>query len=221
MNADAPADDGANLRQFIAELATLGAGMRNPTALPEVGTSDLRAVPADADLISRFSEAAQAAGCTVHRAIENTWISVIVELLRSATAGRVLVESQPGSALTPERAAALIAALSADGMTAFQTYDDETLFTADAAVTAVRLAVAETGTLVCVSGPGSARAASLAQIVPDLFDVFSRLGAANEGPTASSCVSLITGPSKTADIEGVLITGVHGPGHVHIVILPN
>jgi L-lactate dehydrogenase complex protein LldG len=35
-------------------------------------------------------------------------------------------------------------------------------------------------------------------------------------PTA---VVLITGPSKTADIEGILITGVHGPKSVHILLI--
>jgi hypothetical protein len=36
---------------------------------------------------------------------------------------------------------------------------------------------------------------------------------------ASSAVTLVTGPSRTADIEQNLIRGVHGPGDVHVVFV--
>ena len=53
-------------------------------------------------------------------------------------------------------------------------------------------------------------------IVPDLYDYLERLSRRGELPANAV---LISGPSKTADIEGVLVTGVHGPGRVMAVLI--
>lgn len=103
------------------------------------------------------------------------------------------------------------------------------ILSADVGISSVDFAVAETGSLVVCSRPGRERMVSLlppvhvalvdeTQIVPDLFDVFSRLQA--KGPqTLPSNLAFITGPSKTGDIELQLTTGVHGPGRWIVVII--
>lgn len=102
-------------------------------------------------------------------------------------------------------------------------------FDIDAGVTDVEAALAESGTLVCGTDPAHGRAPSLvppihiaivqaSQILPDMFDLWAKFNG-TRGLNMPSSIAFITGPSKTADIEGVLITGVHGPGAVHILIV--
>lgn len=103
------------------------------------------------------------------------------------------------------------------------------MLAADIGITSATYAVAETGSLAMASAPGRERLASLAppvhvaiiddsQILPDLFDLFARLEA--DDPTAlATNLTLITGPSKTGDLELRLTTGVHGPGVWHVIII--
>jgi L-lactate utilization protein LutC len=105
------------------------------------------------------------------------------------------------------------------------TQGKEAFFAADVGITGVDHIVAETGTLVLASRPDQPRSASLlppvhiavahrGQVVLDLFDLFEHYSW--ELP---ACLSLITGPSKTGDIELKLVTGVHGPGQLHLVLV--
>jgi L-lactate dehydrogenase complex protein LldG len=95
-------------------------------------------------------------------------------------------------------------------------------------VTGVDAAIAETGTLALVSSADHPRTASLLppvhvavvrdeQLVPSLRAAFRRLGSAIP---AASAVNLVTGPSRTADVELQLTLGVHGPGEVVVVLGP-
>jgi L-lactate dehydrogenase complex protein LldG len=100
------------------------------------------------------------------------------------------------------------------------------MLAADIGISSATLAVAETGTLAMASGPGSERLASLLppvhvaiissdQIVPDLFDLFDTM----QPSDMPSNWTLITGPSKTGDLELKLTTGVHGPGAWHVIVV--
>lgn len=105
-------------------------------------------------------------------------------------------------------------------------------FAAEVGITNVYRLIAETGTVVVAATPNEPRSTSLlppvhiaiadrSQLLPDLFDLFD-LFAPTASPQKSlppSCLTLITGPSKTGDIELRLVTGVHGPGEVHVILL--
>jgi L-lactate utilization protein LutC len=105
----------------------------------------------------------------------------------------------------------------------------ESFFTADLGVSGVDHLVAETGTVVLHSVPEQPRSLSLLppvhiaiaerkQLVPDLFDLFPSSNT-ELSRALPSCITFITGPSKTGDIELRLVTGVHGPGEIHVILL--
>jgi L-lactate dehydrogenase complex protein LldF len=94
-----------------------------------------------------------------------------------------------------------------------------------AGLTGAFAAVAETGTLALHSGPQRLQAASL---LPDVHivvlyarDIYSSMDQVLhlEEIGDSAAVSLISGPSRTADIEMTLTLGVHGPKEVHVFCL--
>lgn len=100
--------------------------------------------------------------------------------------------------------------------------------TADIGITSADYALADTGTLVMLSSPREARMISLLppahiavlpreRLLSGLDELFSVLPNPAE---ATSSMVLITGPSRTADIEQILVRGVHGPGQITVVIGP-
>jgi L-lactate dehydrogenase complex protein LldG len=103
---------------------------------------------------------------------------------------------------------------------------------ADLGISGVTYAIAETGTLALAAHAGQMRGVSLLppvhiavarseQIVATLADCLAQLQAAGDDlqHNLTSCISFITGPSRTGDIELNLTVGVHGPGELHLVIL--
>ena len=94
---------------------------------------------------------------------------------------------------------------------------------ADLGVTGCECLIAQTGTIVVstraisVLPPVHLVIARPDQLVPDLADAFALLRQRYDGRWPAA-LSFITGPSRTADIEKILVMGAHGPKRLAIYI---
>lgn len=110
----------------------------------------------------------------------------------------------------------------AGGFTVETTFDRARIDDYQFGITAASAAIAETGTLVFTDEGSSRRLAALApwahvavlRRAQIHLDVPAAIAALPKDPN----VVWVTGPSKTADVEGILIEGVHGPG-VQVALL--
>jgi L-lactate dehydrogenase complex protein LldG len=95
----------------------------------------------------------------------------------------------------------------------------------DAGVSRALCGLADTGSVVLAASPAEPRARSLLpfvhvsllpedRIVSGLEELFEAVGS-----SLPSALAIVTGPSRSADIEQKLVVGVHGPGEVHVVLL--
>ena len=96
----------------------------------------------------------------------------------------------------------------------------------DAGISEALYGLADTGSVVLAASPSEPRARSLLpavhvsllredRILPGLDELFAAVGG-----DLPSALAIVTGPSRSADIEQRLAVGVHGPGEVHVVLLP-
>lgn len=106
-------------------------------------------------------------------------------------------------------------------------YDVNELEACDAGITGCDVLVAQTGSVVVTSRSAGGRALSVLpphhvvlarreQLVPDLPAAFACLKE-KYGSAYPSFISLITGPSRTGDIERILVLGAHGPRKLTIL----
>ena len=103
----------------------------------------------------------------------------------------------------------------------------EACATAGVGITSADYALAATGTLVMLAGPSNPRLVSLlppahVAILPVssiLSDMDELMLTIPDPARLSSSMVFITGPSRTADIEQMLVRGVHGPGEIHAILV--
>ncbi|MBA2780602.1 LutC/YkgG family protein [Billgrantia kenyensis] len=179
-----------------------------------------------ADRLERFERLITSVHGEVVHVAQANWTAELVELLHAKGIRRLaLGREHPVAA---EARAALdgkdVALLDADRD--IETWQHEQFHETDAGLTSTRGAIAETGSLWLWPTPDEPRLLSLVppihiavldanSIEDTFFDVIETHGWAGGMPTNAL---LISGPSKTADIEQTLAYGVHGPRELVVLV---
>jgi L-lactate utilization protein LutC len=214
------------VKQAVAE------GNRAGAVPPQPERGNVGYQGAGADPVQRFcTELAAAGGKGYVAADADAVMQTIGQIIRSISAKRVLLSR--GGLVDQLNLKSKLTELDVQVTTLDDVKENQqaAFFAADVGITNVHRLIAETGTVVMATRPNEPRSVSLlppvhialaerSQLLPDLFDLFD-LFSPLPGPGKSappSCLSLITGPSKTGDIELRLVTGVHGPGEVHVIV---
>ena len=108
----------------------------------------------------------------------------------------------------------------------------EKFFQADIGMSGANIVTADTGTLFLIENEGNIRLATgappvhialvgIEKLVPTLSDAYkvAEVTWRYTNYTIPSYISLVSGPSKTGDIERVITYGVHGPKELHVIFM--
>ena len=165
----------------------------------------------------------------VHQTAQADWLSLFADLLKQKQANNLLYAPsiELGKQISDYWS-------KNNDLPALKTYDrpieqwkQELFFEVDASITSTLGAIAATGSLIVWPTPDEPRLMSLvppihfaileaSKIANNFYEVQQTLNWAENTPTNAL---LISGPSKTADIEQVLAYGAHGPKELIVLIL--
>jgi L-lactate dehydrogenase complex protein LldG len=175
-----------------------------------------------ADLVAAFSEEAGALGADVRRVASGGVPGFLAEVVAAHGVRSAVVSRDP-------EVAGVATVLQALGVQVAPFDGPAAAAGADLGVTGAVGGIAATGSVVVAAGRAGGRSASL---LPPVHAVLVPIRSLVATPTAvlgrlpevfpeglPSQVVVITGPSRTGDIELVLVRGVHGPGHVWVGLL--
>ena len=210
-------------------LAKLNAAPVLPKATPEIAAwyQTHRVTETVAEKTARFRACIEFAHAEVYAVSNASWPQKLWEVLSAKQVEKLLVA--PGTA-HGQRA---IEVLSATGIACrgyeqpIEAWKEEMFHDIPASLTTARCAIAETGTLVLWPDADEPRLMSLvppvhivlldAKTIHNTFyEVMSNEGWANGLPTNAL---LISGPSKTADIQVTLAYGAHGPKELVVLLI--
>jgi L-lactate dehydrogenase complex protein LldG len=199
-------------------------------ASPEDPPGGLIPELSEVGLVERFVERVEAAAGVIHQvANEEEAIQVVAELLGKYEAPEYLAwdgDHLPVAGLAdrlPGKVVGAEVSSDASDRLGHQTGYMELRV----GITGASGGLAESGSIVLDCGPGRPRMASLIPLVhiallrsSDIVPSLSHWVADNpQAAMDTANLVVITGPSRTADIEQTITLGVHGPKDVHVVLL--
>jgi L-lactate dehydrogenase complex protein LldG len=202
---------------------------RNPSVRAAVEGAPSEAVAADADLgqslLDEFAGRAGALGVTVERLADSDAAArAIARMVAEVGAERIVVAGE-----IEQAAPDLIAAIDRLGTAWAPPGDAATLRHEPLGASLGRLAIAETGSMLLAESSLADRAIGMLvavqvilcrtdALVPSLDEAAPLLNELAMQP-GGAYATLVTGPSRTADIERVLTVGVQGPGRVIVLFI--
>ncbi len=217
-------------------LANVRQALEHPSHLPETGgdiTERVRAglrklTPSDhKGLAQQFKKEVETVSGECHLCADaGTAQSKLLELLQAAAIGRIAID---GHELSRAFAQPLTTRASqvtlVDPLQLPQTERRVELAVTPAGVVQADYGIADTGSLVILYGPEASALSHVLpetifallpaeRLLPDLYAVTDQVPAERRKQMV-----LITGPSRTADIEKILILGAHGPKRLVVLII--
>ncbi|PXX93797.1 lactate utilization protein [Marinobacter vulgaris] len=182
-----------------------------------------------AEKLDMFEQTIESVHGEVHRTTESGWIDRLAEILQTRGAQTLLItkEHEIGKALRS-------ATEGREDLPHLLIYDEpveswqETLFSdVDAGITSTRGGIAETGSLILWPSVDEPRLMSLVPPIhiavlkaSELYTTFHHaMQSQNWAAGMPTNALLISGPSKTADIEQTLAYGVHGPKELIVLVI--
>ena len=194
-------------------LARLASGRRSPIPAP----ADYVAPSAGKDLLCMFVRGLEKVMATNELISDASQLVESVEAyLQQHKAGRELVVTDA------IRQAGLLENCS------LQLLDAPTRGNETSAITMAYAGIAETGSLVMLSGADTPVTTNflpdnfvcvlkVGDVLNDMESLWARM--ASEKRIMPRSVNLVTGPSRTADVEQIIQMGAHGPRRVHVMLL--
>ncbi|MDX1554101.1 MAG: lactate utilization protein [Marinobacter sp.] len=182
-----------------------------------------------AEKLDMFEQTIESVHGEVHRTTEGGWIDRLAEILQTRGAQTLLIakDHEIGKALQS-------ATKGREDLPQLVIYDEpvkswqDSLFSeVDAGITSTRGGIAETGSLILWPTVDEPRLMSLVPPIhiavlkaSELYTTFHQaMQAQNWAAGMPTNALLISGPSKTADIEQTLAYGVHGPKELIVLVI--
>lgn len=198
--------------------------------LPEPpGVTDELPIVPEEDLVSLFRERAQEVDAVVHGPMSHHGVAKSVAGIASGHSARSFLawDHLPAAGISSTLARSGVERVDHDVPNDTRVAHQMGYYGLDLGITGAEAGLAESGSIVLEHGAGRPRMASLAPKTHIAVLEVSRMHRtlahwAHQQPEAAARTAnlvVITGPSRTGDIEQQLNLGVHGPRHVHVLLV--